>query len=342
MKPAKSKHVIRVDSNARSVGDAPDIGQVVRVRGLARSSVSSLTDGRRRKRKAGVSSRNRIARNDHRRLVRSSTFVFGALTFVCVIAALGIWLSSQRNDSDVPTTLSTEASEQRVRVISKFQSPSEQDAVATVKQALAVRTAGPIEDYFRLGNSSREEVLEFLQGLEAENGEVREFKWLSSIDANGLSVDGVQVSFSREGKRSVRVALLTPDVSGKWKVDFDGFARTSKLSWDNFLNQSMTSIQVRAYIAKDMYYNGPFSDEGQWLCYGIVSPDREESLFGYCKIGSVQAAALDAILVKQTKLPRVTLEISRAEGADPRQVMISSVLGEDWILGHVPFEERFK
>lgn len=342
MKLAKSKHISQSNSNARMVGDAPNIGRVVRVRGSIRGSSSLMTDGRRRKRKAGVSSRNRIARNDRRSMVRSSTFVFSVLTLLCVILALGVWLSSQRNAFDVPTTLTTEAGEERVRVISKFQSPSEQDAVATVKQAIAVRTVGSIEDYFRLGASSREEVLGFLQGLEAENGEVREFKWLSSIDANGLSVDGVQMSFAREGKRSVRIALLTPDLSGKWKVDFDGFARTSKSSWDKFFNRSVMSIQVRTYVAKDIYYNGPFSDEEQWLCYGIVSPDREESLFGYCRIGSVQAAALNAILAKQAKLPRAILEISHAEGADPRQVVISRVLGEDWILGNVPFEERFK
>ena len=342
MKPAKSKHVIQGNSNTRMVGDAPNIGRVVRVRGSTRTSPSLLTDGRRRKRKAGVSSRNRIARNDHRRLVRSSTFAFGALTFLCVILALGIWLSSKRETLDMPLTLSTEASEERVRVISKFQSPSEQDAVATVKQALAVRTVGPIEDYFRLGTSSREEVLEFLQGLEAKNGEAREFKWLSSIDASGLSVDGVQVSFAREDKRCVRMALLTPDLSGKWKIDFDGFARTGESSWDKFLNRSVSNLQVRTYVAKDIYYNGPFSDEQQWLCYAIASPDREKSLFGYCKIGSVQAAALDAILAKQVKLPRVVLEISHAEGTAPRQVMISRVIGEDWILGNVPFEEQFK
>ena len=342
MKPEKSKHVTRAYSNARSRGDAPDIGRVSRVHGSTRGSDAPLIDGRRRKRKTGVSSRNRIAQNGRRSLVRSTTFVFSVLTLLCVMLTLGVWLVSKRDTLGRPTKLAKEANEERVRVVSKFQSPSELDAIATVKQALAIRTVGPIEDYFRLGTTSREEVLEFLQGLEAENGKVRELKWLSSIDSNGLSVDGVQVSFAREDKRCIRMALLTPDASGKWKIDFDGFARTTKQSWDKFLNKSVTNIQVRAYVAKDMYYNGPFSNEHQWLCYRIVSPDREESLFGYCNIGSVQANALDAILARQAELPRVVLEISQVEGADPRQVMISRVLGEDWILGNVPFEERFK
>jgi hypothetical protein len=58
-------------------------------------------------------------------------------------------------------------------------------------------------------------------------------------------------------------------------------------------------------------------------------------------VGSPQAAALKSIFAQEAKLHRVALELRRVEGAGTRQFEISRVLAEDWVMGEVPFDERF-
>jgi hypothetical protein len=161
------------------------------------------------------------------------------------------------------------------------------------------------------------------------------------MDANGLSIDGVLVSFKGVERPIPRLALLTPDAAGRWKVDFEAFARVVKPSWNDILEKGAALARVRVYVAKDSYYNGAFSDDKQWVCHRMASPDTEQILFGYCRVGSRQAAALNWMFSKEESVTRATLEIRRVEGADSRQFEILKVIAGDWVVGEVPFDEGF-
>jgi hypothetical protein len=233
--------------------------------------------------------------------------------------------------------------ESRVRVVARFPSPSEAESLALVKHALTIRDPAVVEGYFRCGAASPAEIVGFLKGLEALDGTVTGYDWLSSLDVNRLLIEGVMVSFKATSGPRSRLALLTPDETGKWKIDFDAFARTVKPSWREILEKPTETALVRVFVMKDSYYNGPFRDEKQWICLGMASPDIETMLLGYCKVGSPQAAALDWMFSKgDTNVCRATLELRRVEGAEARQFEIATVLAQDWIVDEVPFDEGFR
>ena len=146
-----------------------------------------------------------------------------------------------------------------------------------------------------------------------------------------------------------RLAFLTPDDKGVWKVDFDAFARSSRPSWKDLLERRADHAQVRVFVAKDAYYNGPFLDDSRWVCYGMVSPEAkallpegQELLRGYCKVGSPQAKAMERIFAGGRAGSQAgDLGDPQEEGADSRQFEITRVLAEDWVLPPKPFDEKF-
>ena len=237
------------------------------------------------------------------------------------------------------------------RVVSQFKSPTEAEALGMVKRVMAMAIVHPSEvaGYFRLGASSAEDVIKFLRGMKESDGRVSGFTWHGSMDANGLLIDGVVVNSQLGQTPRQRLAMLTPDEKGKWRIDFEAFARVVKPSWSELLEKNAASGVVRVVVAKDTYFNGPFQDESQWICFGMGSPDTEVILLGYCRRGSPQAQALEWIVSKDKmagsaarSLKRATLEIQRREGAEARQFEITRVLAEDWIVSGVAFDEKFK
>ena len=89
---------------------------------------------------------------------------------------------------------------------------------------------------------------------------------------------------------------------------------------------------VRVFVAQDVYYNGPFSDETQWVSYGLGSPDRTELLRGYCKVGSEEAAVMERLFTEGQKLSRATLEIRRVRDGGALQFEIVRLVAEDWVV----------
>jgi hypothetical protein len=270
--------------------------------------------------------------------------LLSALVLVVLGLTVWLWLVPQMDSRrDIAGPLPGDA-EDFARVASKFPSPSEPEALAIVKHGLAIRDPRMIAGYFRPGTASAQEIVDFLQGMDATDGAIDRYEWLSSMDANGLSIDGVLVGFKgkEKDKPRNRLALLTPNDAGKWQIDFDAFARTVKPSWDELLAQQAAVAQVRVYAVKDNYYNGVFSDDKQWICYGLASPDTEQTLLAYCKTGSPQAAAMDWIFSAENKMTRMTLEIRRVAGGQPRQFEMAKVIAVDWVASAVPFDEGFK
>jgi hypothetical protein len=132
---------------------------------------------------------------------------------------------------------------------------------------------------------------------------------------------------------------------GVWKIDFEALARTVRPPWPDLLEGRASEGQVRVIVAPDSYYNGVFSDESQWLSFGLASPDISQILVGYCRRDSAQAKAMQEILKSMDDAPaagrqikRATLAIRRPTGAEPRQFEITRVLAEDWIVSERPFD----
>lgn len=201
-----------------------------------------------------------------------------------------------------------------------------------VKRALATRQEEHVEPLFRLGSSSPSDVVDFLAGIEKLDGRPKHFDWMSSIDSGGLLMEGVLVGYEGPQKEVNRLALLTPDESGRWKLDFESFARIVKPSWEELLSNHAEHAMVRVLIGKDFYYNGPFGDDKEWICYGLASPDLEETLHGYCKVGSAQAEAVEKLFAEGNTMSRASLEIRRAQDGGKRQFEITRLLATDWVL----------
>lgn len=326
MKSDDIQRSVRPSSADRAAGDAPNIGRVARMPG------TGLPKSKRRKRRGDAGDKKSRMRQFRKRVL----LLWSLFLCLLVVAALGVfgwlWLIPKMREGarDAELARTNTVPEMQSR---RVPSPSQEAAEALVRNALAVSDAAKVSSFFRMGKHSPADILGFLHTMQTEDGTIRDISWMGPMDANEMVMDGLVVTFrSPDGKPRNRLAILTPDEEGVWKVDFDAFARTNTPPWKEFLAGTQETAIVRVYVAPDNYYNGPFSDEKVWVCYGLAAPDMDQILSGYCKRGSAEEAALEAMLLKGTKLVRSTLEIRRVEGAAARQFEISRVVGEDWAV----------
>ena len=340
MKTRDVQRSVRIQRFDRTTGDAPSIGRVSRMPGAGQAK------GDLRRRRRGERPVNERALKNRRRVMLMWSVIFILLTVAVMGTAMWLWLRPKIGVMPVANTRQVRQIEERV--VSKFESPTEDAALALVQGALSNRDAAKVREYFRLGSSTPEEVLGFLDDVEKADGKPSGMDWLRSIDANDLLLDGVAVSFKTDSALRTRLALLTPDASGKWQLDFDAFARKVNPSWPELLDGRAKRGLVRVVVTRKHYYNFCFKDDTQWLCYEMTSPDHESILFGYCRRGSPQAEAMGRIVTEEEMLEagrfanRATLEVRRNENSESRQFEISRVLAEDWVIGDTPFDASFQ
>ena len=275
-------------------------------------------------------------------LLWSGLFAVAALAVIVGFSVF--WVRSQRR---APETLDLTGGSQNVRIASRFASPGEDEALALVNEALANRDPAKVEATMRPGATEPAKIVEFMAGLETRDGGIQRVSWLSSMDVEGMLMEGVQV-VSGKTAPVANIAFLVPDDAGVWKMDFDAFARVSTPPWKEFLAGGADSARIRVFVAKDSYFNGPFLDERLWECYELAAPelkeclpDGQEMLRGYCRKDSPQAKAMERIFQDDARMHRATLEIRKTEGADSRQFEITRVLSEEWVLPEVPLDEKF-
>ena len=338
MKPEEFKHGVQRGVNSRTVGSAPNLGPVPQLSriGRVRHGVRRSRDGQSRRRDLV---RGKRRRTRHRVLAAWST-ALGLIAFGAMGLAFFLWLRPMlRRDKDT-TEKDRVAADSRIRKISKFNSPSDREALALVQRAVAVREPDKVAALIRPGPLSNEAVVERLKAIEAVEGEVKGTLWLSSVDKNGMSLEGVEVRYVKGDKITRRLALLTPDETGVWRLDFPSYSRLVEPAWEKILAGGAATAMVRVSVAHDRYYNGPFLDEAEWAAYGMASPDMNEVLVGYCKRDSPQHRALEMMWTSdEIQVIRATLEIRQVVGADKRQFQIARVLAEDWVMGDQPFDQ---
>ena len=309
-----------VSRHSRAEVEGPSIGRLSKLRDADLSN--SEMRGRRRNR--GNPARSRAL------LIWSGAL--SVLTLIVIGLAVSFWLLPYLFRDPVGEVGPLVNRDAQVRVASKFPSPSREQALEMVKRAITNRDPNQLESLFRMGTASRAEILAFLNASDLRDGFIDRYEWLSSMDVNGLLLDGVLVVYGNRGKPVERLAFLTPDAVGNWKLDFDAFARTTKPSWQELLDKRAEQALVRVFVGHDVYYNGPFGDDKQWVCYGIASPDTESLLRGYCRVNSDISAAMDKLFLDGRKLSRATLELRRVKDGEALQFEIIKLVSEDWVV----------
>lgn len=309
-------------SRSRDGGNSSDLEQAVRMRNTDWSS-SNQQLGRN-----GSSGDSASGKG-----VLMWSAVLGVVTVIVLGLAVSFWLRPYLSRKPtVETVGSVVNTDSKVRVASKFPSPSREQALETVKSAIANRDPERLESLFRMGTATRAEVLDFLKTSSLREGPVDRYEWLSSMDVDGLLMEGVLVVYEGGDKPVERLAFLTPDEAGTWKLDFEAFARTVKPSWNDLLEKGADQAVVRVFVGKDVYFNGPFSDDKKWVSYAIASPDTEVMLRGYCKVGSALAAEMEKLFSDGKDLSRATMEVRRVSGGEARQFEIVRLVATDWVV----------
>lgn len=335
MKSDGIQRAVRSQRHDRSAGDAPNLGRVSRMPGTGMPRVIQ------RRRRGERKQAGTWHTGKHRHVLVWSILV-ALVAFFALTAAILFWLRPQMENVVKQDSRERDQSAMIVTVKSKFPSPSETAAVTLVRQGLAARDPADVAACFRIEDVPSEGIISFLGNLEATDGKLDHLVWLSSMDANGISIDGVLVYLKNGNKFSQRLALLTPNSEGVWKIDFDAFARTANPSWGKLSDGKVDHAVVRVMLSPDTYYNGFFRDDKKWLCYSMSSPEAGRLLLGYCKVSSPQALAIKSIMNKGNKSERATVEIRRVTGGSEKQFEITAVLAEDWVLTDSPFENNFK
>jgi hypothetical protein len=315
--------------HCRMSGDAPSVGRLSRLR-----QPDVMNGGERRSRRRG--SREGVASAASRRSGFFWFILLGSGTAAVIASAVFVWLLPRLGTVPEPPAITSVRNESDIRVVSRFPSPSREDSLELVRRAVTNRDLASVSTLFRSGTASPSEVVGFLDSVACRDGEILRYDWLSSMDKDGLLIEGVLVVYQGVEKPVERLAFLTPDDAGTWKLDFDAYARRVEPAWPDLLEKGAEQALVRVMVAKDVYYNGPFGNDKEWACYGIASPDMDELLRGYCRIGSPQAAAMERLFKNGEKLSRATLEIRRVKDAGERQFEITRLLGSEWILPAAP------
>lgn len=329
-----------------AAGDPPKLGSVQRIRDLNGKPLllrrRRSGDPRREGRGPGVSPRR-----------RSVWFAWSILLAVVAVVLAGFFLVSwirfrigtgMPRDSDVVVPVGVGRTQRAV-------APDQGEALRMVRSALKVRDPYQVDAFFRTGASTPQDVVDFLVRLERREGGSRRLQWRGNMDADGVDIEGAMMIGEGPLGKVQRWVFLVPDDLGNWKLDFEGLAAMCHPSWRELCEGRAARAEVRGLVGRDSYFNGPFRDESQWLCYSVESPERDmemvpedqRKLVGYCRVGSPQAVALESILPDgATAKRRVTLELKRVDGALGRQFEISRVLSNEWVLGEHALDERFR
>lgn len=340
MEPEHIRLSTPVRTSEREIGDPPGLGRVERMAGGKLRRSRRKSNGR-----DGGSSRGKRHRRGTK-VVRGGTLLFAFVTILVMVAIFGGWMRNRQQQSEFTEFEILEKPRVVDRIESRFKSPSEEEARAILMKALAAKDEAAVRENFHLAASTPNEVLAFLRNQEEQKGTPRVENWLGSIDPNNTLVEGLVVKRSKSDEdESSAIAMLTPDQTGVWRLDFDSFAGKCQPSWESFVSGEAGEGVVRVWFSLDNYFNGPFLDDEQWVCYSMARSGSDEIVFGYCRKGSPQADAMQDIMERLRMKGKANatsfrgiLAISRPDGAEKRQFEIKRVLAEDWLLTDKAFD----
>ncbi len=308
----------------RADRDGPDLGRVPRVRG------QRFAIGERRFRKRGERRVQDATVQAQKRMAIIGSVIFAVLTLGALSTAVVMWVLPRLASNKAKVVSAGLRMQVKIKAASTFPTPTREEAFGLVKAALANRDVDKLPSLFRMGTSSPAEVTEFLERLE-QSKVAPKYTWLSSIGGSSLQLEGVKVNYASDLNPTSYLAYLTPDDSGKWKIDFDAFAIVARPSWKDLVEQKVEKAVVRVYVTRDNYYNGLFGDD-QWSCYMIAVPNTDDIYYGYVMNGSEVADAMRKISSPSARSFRATIEISRVKDSLQRQFQITKVVSKNWLV----------
>lgn len=315
--------------DSRQQGSAPDLGRVNRA-GTGGGRHPGMV---RRKRRKKPSAEQRF---------RTRVWMFS----LTAVTALGVTLAvllALRHEREAPPAEEAGTApaflQPPPRLPVRIASPPAEVVLALVKETLAIRKPEVLAAKARLDGMTPEEGVEFLSKLPPRGSGVTDLEWVGAMDANDTPIEGVLVRYGASAGGD-RIAMLTPDPDGKWRLDLSAYARRSSMSWEQLQNGEPVEALMRAYLAPDNYYNGEFSDERSWACYGLTSPDSSTLFMGYCEKGGPVHKALEAV-TKDRRLGRAAVRVIRTGKVGSRQCRILSVVSEDWVISGARFDVKF-
>lgn len=330
--------------DTRRMGDAPDLGRVARMPGTGIPN-----KGRRRRRKTTGSPRTfgdkRRTRKHEASRFAYKLWISLILLAACASIAFGwiSWLNSQADRKLIAQNLPPAGAMPALQ-ITDFPPPSEGEALRIFQNALAADDEDALRKYVRdTPEVAPGEILAFFAASPQRDGHFVAHSWIGSSDTERLQIQVLRVIFDKDGSRNTRLAMLVPDDTGTWKLDFPAYARWCDPPIPLIdTRDGHPGGTVRVEIADDAYHNGPFADDRTWKCIAFGSTDSQSHGYGYIRIGSPQFRALQAILALNGRSPLATLEIERHPEAEPRQFVITRVIANGWIHTGPAYDTAFE
>lgn len=262
--------------------------------------------------------------------------------FSVFVGGVILWLRSQDDRANIAARFEPTSSEPRLDT-TIFIPPTERDAVQIVRTAIEATDVETIRAHIHETHEvDAEEMLAFLSTMPERHGEVVRYQWVGTVDAEDIQIQSVNVSFEQDHRLKTRNAMLVPDDAGTWRLDFPSFARWCDPPIELLDSEDgYPGGRIRVSVARDFYFNGPFADDREWVCFAFASPDTEARGLAYCRIGSPEHIAMRELLVSRQDTPALaTLEVRRVEGAERRQFELTRVVARNW-LAVEPSEEDF-
>lgn len=317
----KPKNVHRGVSNmpTESTGaQAARVGKLSRIHRTYKSGV-------RRQRSRGKS------RNNHNRLREYLNYFIGSFAAL-LMAAVGWMIYSQITKKTV-TKETTTLTQDTFTV----PHPDVNSCVAIAQKALASSAGDAWQEHVFLRNIEPEVFATNLEKLKKTEGVIEKIEWAGALEINDLSLEMVVVTF---GSAETRVAYLTHDADGVWRLDGESFLEWQGRPWAELLDKGNCKAIVRMIVMPDSYYNGVFSDEKEWICLSLKSLNGENQLSGYVRPQSAVHLAIMEIF--KTSVPAaVMVEISRNSAMEAKQFEIKRVIAHGWVESDVVFSSKF-
>lgn len=121
------------------------------------------------------------------------------------------------------------------------------------------------------------------------------------------------------------------------QLDWETAVGWQAMTVDEFRKGKPTTPQpFRVHIARGDYYNGPYSDDTEWMCCDLTYPgDTDFHLYGYVRRQSPAGKRLNEMLAGQSVSAILGLAYRR-EGSDLKQVTIHGIISEEWFLKDGP------
>lgn len=312
----KSQDFGRNVTSRQRGGSPPELGRVAKMR----SHALPPTHGGRR--------RHRRDTPERRRMLLILSLILGTGAMAIIGVAFALWILPRLGPE---SAVAVESFAKTAVSAPDLPRPAQDEALRLVRRALENRDPAKVRDLFRMGSATPDGIVNFLRDSEVRDGLLAGCEWQSTMDTDGMVAEGVVAGFNGGRGNRERLAFLTPDKQGRWQVDFDAYARTVSPDWRKLCGGAEKGM-VRGFLARDFYYNGPFSNEGEWQSYAISSPDSSQALRGYCKRGTPLATVLEKLFQDDAKLARVTLDLRGGAVGDARQYEITKLRSHDWIV----------